>query len=513
MINLSIKRINLMIGRKKKGSLIIMKNKIKNKNRTTKNRTNKNKTIKNRATKTISIKMKKKIGGMEPMNNKIENKISITVTILDNTKKKNTIIATYNNVLVNVNDDIIESIYLIDNNTYLDKKDKISVVAKDNYIFSTETYQQKELSSGDTILVNINKKIESKIPLTQHPPTMVRIPPIYQGIEPDINKNVFRILTHNIGGQSKIIDSDIPEFVVSNRGHYQWSEKYNSWVDKLNLIPKDLYPNSINIPSDIYCFQEFIMPLQPREDLAYHIPKRGKDYFIINKGSFRLHNLTLELHNIETQSQSSIELYNLHGRVLSPTTSFYQLQDLLELLSDINNSSNGYYKMIIGDFNFDFHAYYNNYLIYGIPYQQDMYHIIETIITNTHIDILINKYPQYQYQFKENNFYSVINPIFDNINYELHQIYENFIICPHEWIPTNTWKINDTNTQRHTCIDYLLISKSLSTIIDSILYQPYWEYKVSSIDELEDRHLMMNDFDHVPILFTLLLKDNYKIIY
>lgn len=471
---------------------------------------------KNSITRNKTIKKLSKIGGME----KTINTISITVNILDNTKKQGSIIASYNNVVVNINDNIIESIYSKDDNTHLNKTDKISVQFQDNYIFPTDTYQQKKITNGDTIVVNINKKIDPTPPMThnhtitEQSAVSVELPPIYQGISNMKHNNIFRILTHNIGGQSKIIDSDIPEFVVSSRGHYQWSEKYNNWIDILETIPKDLYPNSITIPSDIYCFQEFIQPLKTsRDDLAFHIPKRGKDDFIINKGSYRLHKLTMNLHHTKKKLQSPIELYNFHGRVLSPTTSFNQLHDLLELLSDINNSSNGYYKMIIGDFNFDFHAYYNNYLIDGIPYQEDMYHIIENIITNTNIDVLMKEYPQYQYQFEENNFYSVINPIFDNINYELHQIYDNFIICPDEWIPTNTWKINETNTQRHTCIDYLLISKSLSTIIDSILYQPYWEYKVSSIDELEDRQLMMNDFDHIPILFSLILKDNYQITY
>ena len=488
------------------------KNKNSKKN-SKKNSITRNRITRNRITRNKTIKKLPKIGGMEQT---MSNTISIKVNILDNTKKKGSIITSYNNVVVNINDDIIESIYSIDDNTHLNKNDKISVQFQDNYLFPTDTYQQKELTNGDTIVVNINKKIVPSPPMTHNhtishqSPISVEVPHIYQGTSNMKHSNIFRILTHNIGGQSKIIDSDTPEFVVSGRGHYQWSEKYNNWIDTLDTIPKDLYPNSITIPSDIYCFQEFIQPLKTsRDDLAFHIPKKGKDYFIINKGSFRLHKLTMNLHHTKKQSLSPIELYNFHGRVLSPTTSFNQLHDLLELLSDINNSSNGYYKMIIGDFNFDFHAYYNNYLIDGIPYQEDIYHIIETIITNTHIDILMDKYPQ----LEKNNLYSVINPIFDNIKYELHQIYLNFIICPDQWIPTNTWKINETNTQRDTCIDYLLISKSLSTIIDSILYQPYWEYKVSSIDELEYRQLMMNDFDHIPILFTLILKDNYQITY
>ena len=468
------------------------------------------------------MKQKIKMGGMGPIDNKIE----ITVIILDNTKNKNNMIVTYNNVVVNKNDDIIESIYLIDDNTHLDKNDKISIMAKDKdkYIFSNETYQQKELISGDTILVHINKKTESNALLTHLSPIPTPIPIIveipymykwnYDRYYDGLNKHIFRILTHNIGGQSKLKDDNTtPEFIVADRGDHQWNKQYNNWVEELNKIPKGLYPHSINIPSDIYCFQEFIKPGEVIGDLAFHIPKEGKDEFNINKSSYRLHNRTLELHNIEKQTQSPIQLYNFHGRVLSPTSSLSQLLNLLDLFSDINNSTNGYYKMIIGDFNFDFHAYYNNYLIDGIPYQTDINNIIGTIITNTPMTTLIETYPQYQYQFESNDFNYVINLIFSNLDKELYHMYHNFVICLDKWIPTNTWKINKNNTQRHTCIDYLLISKSLSTIIDSISYTPYWEYKVSSIDELEDRQLMINDFDHVPILFTLVLKDNYQIRY
>ena len=134
-------------------------------NSITRNSITRNSITRNRITRNKTIKKIPKIGGMEQT---MSDTISIKVTILDNTKKKGSIIASYNNVVVNINDDIIESIYSIDDNTHLNKNDKISVQFQENYIFPTDTYQQKKLISGDTIIVNINKKIDPTPTMTHN---------------------------------------------------------------------------------------------------------------------------------------------------------------------------------------------------------------------------------------------------------------------------------------------------------------------------------------------------------
>ena len=195
--------------------------------------------------------------------------------------------------------------------------------------------------------------------------------------------NILTLSTHNLGGQTIIVEDEQKEYVNPNRGIV--TQKYDTNLEFIrNNLPKannygiplfskynipqhkpdicfyqeyqhqniDLNTvNQNNLRHDIYNDELFV---ERQKDLAFRIG--GDDIVSENnstweRGLKRFYRCPLKLNISDNGYILNIEIFNFHGGIFSESTSLSQLKSNLKILSFI--AYNKYPIIVAGDFNID----------------------------------------------------------------------------------------------------------------------------------------------------------------
>ena len=304
-------------------------------------------------------------------------------------------------------------------------------------------------------------------------------------IESVLDGETFSIVTHNIGGQT-YKDNDEIRFVNKARGT-------NPNLVEETLLAPNRHPVSLcTIDADIYCFQEYIGPTSnKREDLAIY--ERDNDNWLIPERQGGLRYQLYERELISQEGVVSVYIYNYHGNVLSPTTSIGQWKRVLSFYRDIiiPHYENGDYLMITGDFNIDF---WNVNLMRDI--EKSLRYSIKKAVRDE-ADVLLQDF----------------NKLMGTANGILFKYFDFYPIHQQGKAPpiTNCWCLESGNVQPQQCVDYLIVSKTLSnTCISHNNFTIYYQYLCNNWSKIGNTELMVNDFDHAPVLLDIHLKKGYR---
>ena len=302
--------------------------------------------------------------------------------------------------------------------------------------------------------------------------------------------NTFTLVTHNIGGQT-YKENEIEKFVDENRGEIIYENDVR--IEKLNRLDK--YPSSLEIPANIYLFQEYIKPdSNERGDLALYdrdtgswnishkIPQQTKE------GETIWVNPRYQIYeNYKLYTPFGIQdiiLINYHGQVLNTNTSFNQWKNTINFFNMVNEIiAHQPNVMITGDFNIDF----------TIQIQSLCNDLYQTLNTSSKKNV-------------RNNAKNIYKKLYASIN----TFIRHFNRYPFDSFETNTWALLEDDSQYKGCVDYFFISKYFNGIMD-VQIEILSEYMCDKWEYIGITDVLHNDFDHTPLRTIIYLQPDYQI--
>ena len=161
-----------------------------------------------------------------------------------------------------------------------------------------------------------------------------------------MGKSSLTIVTHNCGGQS-INDSDGNKKYCDERGTFKEDIHNIKCIEEpdLNITKK---PKSLSIPADLWCLQEYIN--NKSKGLGAIIEKNNTILFTSDERE-----LFIGQYYIQNNSNFyPVYIHNIHGRIISQSSSFNQIDTAISTLEKIVKITNELSNLIIlGDFNFE----------------------------------------------------------------------------------------------------------------------------------------------------------------
>ena len=298
--------------------------------------------------------------------------------------------------------------------------------------------------------------------------------------------NKLVIVTHNLGGQTKYVNSNNKSYLTFERGQMVKNNKGYLLIEEINA---NLPVPVLDPEADIHLYQEWQQQCSVGErefDLAVNMKKK---YFNGPDCKNKLGKLerTLEcppVYLIDTEENEDIRtltILNIHNMIASDSSSITQLNRLINILNYIQMKHNTNNNLIIGgDFNFDFF----------------------------NIDVELNKLKEsLKYSIKQNvrenveELMNILEPLY-------RYIHENFIFFPHTGEQTNVWSLEEDKIAQQKCVDYIMLSRELEDCVD--FSETVCIIDQSKIDASlfnEEAIFFENDFDHAKVKLKIVWKD------
>ena len=304
----------------------------------------------------------------------------------------------------------------------------------------------------------------------------------------NISKNNLTIVTHNCGGQSLAINGN-KQYLCSERGYFSQDNygKYN--IENPDLTNKKS-PISLSLPADLWCLQE-------------HVYNGEKGIAIYDRNKSVIFSKSREIYSIPFRilyksKNYSLLIINLHGKIISPSSSFNQIEKAIEILEKVVILSKETNVIILGDFNFE---------IMNPAFLKDCLWSMQDYSIR-------GKYSEKQ-KLINNNIENFMNRLLDVVK----NIKKNYDVYPNKKGDfTNAWTIGNPKHNKDffadksnylPSVDFCLTSKNLIGLQD-INYTIHTQFLATH--KKKKFTYMIDDFDHAPITFNFTFKKGVEII-
>ena len=295
------------------------------------------------------------------------------------------------------------------------------------------------------------------------------------------NNNIFRILTHNVGGQTiKTLSGEKVHLSTPHRGTFRNGDEY--------LNSYGVNPTSIYEDVDVVCFQEY-------PGLHKESGPRTSNLFILDKNNNYQDESVVTKRILEyispyTINGEKIHIVNFHGKIISDSSSTAQIEDCLGLLQKLIELYHTSHNLIIlGDFNFEL----NN----------DKY------INEAHQNMINTKKKGPTREVIINNAETIKNQLIEYC----HFFRDNFVIIQSNEA-TNTWSLNESPVDTfksppppiQTSVDQCIISNKFKGI-KHLRWSVLDKYMATEIRPVT---FLVNDFDHAALLVEIEFETPYN---